>query len=59
MGASDRQGVFSRERLGMLVQSDRVHRSVYADPGVFDLEMQRIFGRAWLVVRVGSRLLSS
>jgi len=50
MGASDRQGVFSRERLGMLVQPDRVHRSVYADPGVFDLEMERIFGRAWLAL---------
>ena len=34
----------------MLVQPDRVHRTVYADPAVFDLEMERIFGRAWLVL---------
>ena len=33
-----------------LVQPDRVHRSVYTDPALFDLEMDRIFGRAWLVL---------
>jgi len=38
------------ERLAMLVQPDRVHRSVYADPALFDLEMERVFGRAWLVL---------
>ena len=43
-------GAFDRERLAMLVQPDRVHRSVYADPGLFELEMERIFGRAWLVM---------
>jgi phenylpropionate dioxygenase-like ring-hydroxylating dioxygenase large terminal subunit len=43
-------GAFDRERLAMLVQPDRVHRSVYADPELFELEMARIFGRAWLVV---------
>ena len=38
------------EQLAMLVQPDRVHRSVYSDPALFDLEMERIFGRAWLVL---------
>jgi phenylpropionate dioxygenase-like ring-hydroxylating dioxygenase large terminal subunit len=41
---------FGPERLAMLVQPDRVHRSVYADPAIFDLEMDRVFGRAWLVL---------
>ncbi len=34
----------------MLVQPDRVHRALYSDPAIFDLEMDRIFGRAWLVL---------
>jgi len=31
-----------------LVREDEVHRSVYTDPALFDLEMKRIYGRAWL-----------
>ena len=33
-----------------LVEPARVHKSVYADPAVFDAEMERIFGRAWIYV---------
>ena len=43
-------GAFAREQLAMLVQPDRVHRSLYTDPTIFDLEMARVFSRAWLVL---------
>jgi phenylpropionate dioxygenase-like ring-hydroxylating dioxygenase large terminal subunit len=33
-----------------LIEPGRVHRSVYTDPELFELEMERIFGRAWLFV---------
>jgi benzoate/toluate 1,2-dioxygenase subunit alpha len=39
-----------RGSIGDLVESGRVHRRVYTDPEVFELELQRIFGRAWLYV---------
>jgi len=38
------------ETIARLVQPGRVHRRVYADPDLFELEMERIFGRAWLFV---------
>src|SRR4029079_5541355 len=28
----------------------RVHRQIYTDPAIFDLEMERIFGTAWIYV---------
>jgi phenylpropionate dioxygenase-like ring-hydroxylating dioxygenase large terminal subunit len=40
----------ANEQLAMLVQPDRVHRSLYADAAIFELEMERLFGRAWLVL---------
>jgi len=33
-----------------LVGPGRVHRDVYTDPDIFDLEMERIFGRCWVYV---------
>jgi phenylpropionate dioxygenase-like ring-hydroxylating dioxygenase large terminal subunit len=32
------------------VQPGRVHRRLYNDPAIFDLEMERIFGAAWLYI---------
>jgi len=40
----------ANEQLAMLVRPDRVHRTLYTDAAIFDLEMERIFGRAWLVL---------
>jgi phenylpropionate dioxygenase-like ring-hydroxylating dioxygenase large terminal subunit len=34
--------------LAQLVESDRVHRTVYSDPAIFELEMDRIFETVWL-----------
>jgi phenylpropionate dioxygenase-like ring-hydroxylating dioxygenase large terminal subunit len=33
-----------------LMRPDRVHRSVYLDPDIFELEMRNVFGRAWVYV---------
>ena len=38
------------DEIAKLVEPGRVHRRVYADADVFELEMERIFGRAWLVL---------
>ncbi|HYM30513.1 MAG TPA: aromatic ring-hydroxylating dioxygenase subunit alpha [Candidatus Cybelea sp.] len=43
-------GFISRGELQRLVEPDRVHRSVYVDPAIFDMEMERVFGRAWIYV---------
>ncbi len=34
--------------LSRLVEPDRVHKSVYTDPAIFDLEMERIWERIWV-----------
>ena len=41
---------YSANDIRSLVQPDRVHRSVYQDPELFALEMERIFGRTWVYV---------
>ena len=42
--------MWTTQRIADLVQPGRVHRDAYTDPGIFDLEMERIFGRAWLLL---------
>lgn len=41
---------YSADDLAKLVREDRVHRSVYTDPAIFELELERLFGRTWLFV---------
>ncbi|MDB5963736.1 MAG: Rieske (2Fe-2S) domain protein [Polaromonas sp.] len=38
------------QELESLVQDDRVHRSVYSDPDIFEMEMRQLFGKAWLIL---------
>ena len=38
------------EQIRRLVRPGRVHRRVYTDPEIFELELDRIFGRAWIYV---------
>lgn len=39
-----------RTALTALVEPDRVHRSIYTDPSVFEYEMSWIFERTWIYV---------
>jgi phenylpropionate dioxygenase-like ring-hydroxylating dioxygenase large terminal subunit len=39
-----------------LVRPNGVHRRVYTDPAIFELEMERIFGRCWLFLAHGSQV---
>ena len=41
---------YSEEQLAAMVRGDSVHRGVYTDPAIFDMEMERIYGRAWIYV---------
>ncbi len=38
------------EELDRLVRPDSVHKRVYTDPAIFQLEMERIYGQAWIYV---------
>lgn len=38
------------QRIATLVRDDSVHKSVYTDPAIFELEMARIYGQAWIYV---------
>ena len=47
---------YDKNALRELVKPDRVHKDFYTSPEVFDLEMERIFGRAWLFVGHASQV---
>ncbi len=38
------------DEIRALVRPDAVHRALYVDPGLFELEMARVFGQAWVFV---------
>jgi benzoate/toluate 1,2-dioxygenase subunit alpha len=38
------------QALAALVQDDQVHRDVYLDDGIFELEMERLWSRTWIYV---------
>ena len=42
--------------IAALVEPGRVHRRAYTDRAIFDLEMARIFGRAWIFVAHASQI---
>jgi phenylpropionate dioxygenase-like ring-hydroxylating dioxygenase large terminal subunit len=42
-----------------LVEPDRVHRDVYTDPEVFQLEMERLWSRTWIYVGHASQVPNS
>jgi len=41
---------YTNEEIATLVRDDCVHKSVYTDPELFQLEMDRIYGHAWIYV---------
>jgi len=38
------------ENVSGLVHDDKVHKRIYTDPAIFDLEMERIWGKSWIYV---------
>ena len=41
---------YSESEIDALVEDTRAHRNVYIDPQVFDLEMDRIWGKSWIFI---------
>src|SRR5688500_17744258 len=46
------------EAVKSLVEADRVHRDVYTDPEIFQLEMERLWARTWVYAGHSSQLLA-
>lgn len=40
----------SLENISSMVKPGRVHRDLYTDPRIFDLEQEHLFGQAWIYV---------
>lgn len=41
---------YTNDEISQLVTPTRIHRTVYTDPAIFDLEMERIWGKAWIYI---------
>ena len=41
---------YTNEELAQLVEPTRLHRKIYTDPDIFELEMERIWGSAWIFI---------
>ncbi len=40
----------SNEEIASLVEPTRVHKRLYVDEAIFELEMERIWGQAWIFI---------
>lgn len=47
---------YSNDELARLVEPTRVHKSVYTDPQIFELEMERIWHKSWVYVGHASQV---
>jgi phenylpropionate dioxygenase-like ring-hydroxylating dioxygenase large terminal subunit len=47
---------FTRDDIERLVEPDRVHRRLYSDPALFKVEMEKVFGHAWIYVGHDSQI---
>ena len=47
---------YSNDELAGLIRRDSVHRDVYTDPEIFEIEMKRIWGKAWIYVAHESQI---
>lgn len=50
------RSAISTDEIRDMVRPSQIHRRAYADPKVFRLEMERIFGRMWIYVAHESQL---
>src|SRR5690606_11301783 len=62
-GSAQQPGSVQMSRIGaaatdiaQLVDGARINGRVYSDPDVFELEMDRLFGRAWIILGHESRV---
>ena len=40
---------YTNSEIAELVQPTKVNRRLYTDPAIFDLEMERIWARSWVL----------